>query len=145
MWPLTCWSMLMTWIHGRTFLLERNYIGRLKLHSWVIPRYTVQYLIKWQRQTISGLIEEAILDAEARGIKVLSLGLLNQGEELNNNAELYIQRYPQLNVKLVDGSSLAVAIVLNSIPKDATQVLFRGNLSKVAYSIISSLCQRGIQ
>lgn len=38
----------------------------------------VQYFSKWQRSTIRGLIENAILEADARGIKVLSLGLLNQ-------------------------------------------------------------------
>ena len=31
-----------------------------------------------QKQTINGLIEEAILEAEAKGVKVFSLGLLNQ-------------------------------------------------------------------
>jgi len=45
----------------------------------------------------------------------------------------------------VDGSSLAVAAVLNSIPKGTTQVLHRGNLSKVAYVVALNLCQRGIQ
>ncbi|PSS24839.1 Protein ECERIFERUM like [Actinidia chinensis var. chinensis] len=145
MWPVTCWSMLMTCIHGRTFVLDRNALGKLKLQSWAIPRYYVQYLFQWQREAISGLIEEAILDAQARGTKVLSLGLLNQGEEINKNGEVYIQKYPQLKVKVVDGSSLTVGIVVNSIPKGTTQVLLRGSLSKVAHSIVSTLCQRGIQ
>lgn len=68
-----------------------------------------------------------------------------QEEELNGNGELYIRKHPNLKVKLVDGSSLAVAIVLNSIPKGTTQVLLRGNLSKVAYSVALVLCQRGTQ
>ncbi|CAL5381129.1 unnamed protein product [Camellia sinensis] len=145
MWPVTCWSMIITCIYGSAFIVERNTFGKLKLQSWAIPRYNIQYLFKRQREAISGLIEDAILEAEATGINVLSLGLLNQGEELNNNGEVYIQRYPQLNVKVVDGSSLVVAIVLNSIPKETTQVLLRGCLSKVAYSIVSALCQREIQ
>lgn len=37
-----------------------------------------QYFIKRQSEAINGLIEKAILDAEAKGTKVLSLGLLNQ-------------------------------------------------------------------
>ncbi|GMP42482.1 hypothetical protein CsSME_00012217 [Camellia sinensis var. sinensis] len=145
MWPVTCWSMIITCIYGSTFIVERNTFGKLKLQSWAIPRYNIQYLFERQREATSGLIEDTILEAEARGINVLSLGLLNQGEELNNNGEFYIQRYPQLNVKVVDGSSLVVAIVLNSIPKETTQVLHRGSLSKVAYSIVSALCQREIQ
>lgn len=68
-----------------------------------------------------------------------------QDEKLNANGELFLRRHPQLKVKVVDGSSLAVAIVLNSIPKGTTQVVLRGNLSKVAYSLVLALCQGGIQ
>lgn len=68
-----------------------------------------------------------------------------QEEGLNRNGELFLRRQPQLKVKLVDGSSLAVAIVLNNIPKGTTQVVLCGNLSKVAYSIALALCQGGIQ
>jgi len=32
----------------------------------------------WERESINNLIEKAILDADERGVKVLSLGLLNQ-------------------------------------------------------------------
>ena len=68
-----------------------------------------------------------------------------QGEELNKHGVLYIQKYPQLRIKLVDGSSLAAAVVLNSIPKGTTRVFLRGNLTKVAYAIANALCERGIQ
>lgn len=34
--------------------------------------------MKWQRESINNAIEEAILEAEDKGIKILSLGLLNQ-------------------------------------------------------------------
>ncbi|KAJ6680748.1 FATTY ACID HYDROXYLASE SUPERFAMILY PROTEIN [Salix purpurea] len=68
-----------------------------------------------------------------------------KGEDLNMYGELYVQKYPRLKTKVVDGSSLAVAAVLNSIPKAATQVLHRGNISKVASAVVLNLCQRGIQ
>ncbi|KAM5554451.1 hypothetical protein ABKV19_022699 [Rosa sericea] len=67
------------------------------------------------------------------------------GEGLNNYGGIYIQRNPRLKVKVVDGSSLAVAVILNSIPKGTTQVLLTGNLTKVAYALAFSLCQRDIQ
>uniref|UniRef100_A0A3Q7HKY6 Very-long-chain aldehyde decarbonylase CER1-like C-terminal domain-containing protein n=1 Tax=Solanum lycopersicum TaxID=4081 RepID=A0A3Q7HKY6_SOLLC len=102
------------------------------------------YFMQWQRETIS-LIEEAITEADKKGIKVLSLGLLNQDEKLNKNEEVYIRRLPQLKVKLVDGSSLAVAVVLNSIPKVTIQVVLGGHLSKVANAIALALCQGGIK
>ncbi|KAF5952704.1 hypothetical protein HYC85_010648 [Camellia sinensis] len=136
MWPVTFWSMMVTRIYGRTFVVERNIFGNLKLQTWAIPKYNIQYLMQWQRESINSLIEDAIMEAEGSGIR---------GEELNKNGELYIRRNPQLKVKVVDGSSLAVAVVLNSIPKGTTQVLLRGILSKVSYSIALALCQRGIQ
>lgn len=64
---------------------------------------------------------------------------------MNNNGELFIRRNPKLKVKVVDGSSLAVAVVLNSIPRGTTQVVFRGNFNKIAYHIALALCQKGIQ
>ncbi|KAG9155884.1 hypothetical protein Leryth_004132 [Lithospermum erythrorhizon] len=145
MWPLTLWSVFVTWLYGRTFVLERNVFNNLKLQTWAIPKYTIQYLMELQRDAINNLIEEAIIEAQDKGIKVVSLGLLNQEEELNRNGELYIRRYPDLKVKVVDGSSLAVAVVLNSIPKGTTHVVLRGNVTKVAYAIAFALCQDGIQ
>ncbi|XP_042028633.1 very-long-chain aldehyde decarbonylase CER1-like [Salvia splendens] len=145
MWPVTVWSMMLTWIYGRTFVVERNVFKSLKLQTWAVPKYSIQYYMHWQKEWINNLIEDAILEADEKGVKVLSLGLLNQEELLNRNGDVFLRKHPQLKVKLVDGSSLAVAIVLNSIPKGTTQVVFRGNPNKVAYSIALALCQGGMQ
>ncbi|KAJ0837159.1 putative fatty acid hydroxylase [Helianthus annuus] len=143
LWPVTIWSMIITWIYGQTFVVERNIFKKLKVQTWAVPKYKIQYFMEWQREAINDLIMEAILKAEGKGAKVLTLGLLNQ--ELNRNGELFIKRNPKLKVKLVDGSSLAVAVVLNSIPKGTTQVLFRGTFNKVAYYLAVALCHKGIQ
>ncbi|KAK3433866.1 hypothetical protein EUGRSUZ_D01144 [Eucalyptus grandis] len=145
MWPLTLVSVVWTWINGHFFVLERNAFKKLKLQSWVIPRYNVHYRLPWRTEAINALIEEAILDANQKGVKVLTLGLLNQGEKLNGHGELFIQKHRDLRTKLVDGSSLAVAVVLRSIPKGTSQVLLRGNLNKLACAIAHALCARGIQ
>jgi len=42
MWPFTLFSMLMTWICGRAFVLESNTFNDLKLQSWIIPRFKTQ-------------------------------------------------------------------------------------------------------
>ncbi|KAI3971382.1 hypothetical protein MKX01_008226 [Papaver californicum] len=68
-----------------------------------------------------------------------------QGEELNGNGELYLQKNPKLNIRIVDGSSLAVAVILNSIPQGTKEVLLRGNLSKVVYAVAEKLCQKGVK
>ncbi|GJR13374.1 eceriferum 1-like protein [Tanacetum coccineum] len=118
LWPITVWSTLITRLYGKTFVVERNVFKNLKLQTWAIPKYKIQYHLEWQRQSINGLIEEAILEAEAKGVKVFTLGLLNQGDELNRSGELFIRRNPQLKVKVVDGSSLAVAVVAISRDSD---------------------------
>ncbi|XP_008438262.2 very-long-chain aldehyde decarbonylase CER1-like isoform X1 [Cucumis melo] len=138
-------TMMLTWIYGRTFIVESNQIEKLKMQTWAIPKFNVQYLLQWQTESINSLIEEAITNADQKGCKVLTLGLLNQGEELNKYGEIYIQRNPKLKVRVVDGSSLAVAVVLNNIPKFATQVLLTGKFTKLAFALYHSLSKRGIQ
>ncbi|MED6134813.1 hypothetical protein PIB30_040427 [Stylosanthes scabra] len=71
-----------------------------------------------------------------------SLGSFKE-DKLNKYGELYIKRYPQVNIKIVDGSSLVVAIVLHTIPKEATQVLLCGKLTKVSTAIVNALCESG--
>ncbi|KAG5042950.1 hypothetical protein JHK87_006865 [Glycine soja] len=133
------WSMILTWVYGRTFILEGNRFDKLKLQTWAIPKYIPQYFMQSQKVAINTMIEEAILDADRKGIKVLSLGLRNQGEDLNINGGLYVSRHPKLKVRVVDGSSLVVAVVLNSFPKGTTQLLLRGKLPKIAYGLAYTL------
>ncbi|KAE8650284.1 very-long-chain aldehyde decarbonylase CER1 isoform X2 [Cucumis sativus] len=138
-------TMLLTWIYGSTFIVESNQLEKLKMQTWAIPKFNVQYLLQWETESINNLIEEAITNADQKGCKVLTLGLLNQGEELNKYGEIYIQRNPKLKVRVVDGSSLAVGVVLNNIPKFATQVLLTGKITKLAFALYRSLSKRGIQ
>lgn len=53
-------------------------------------------------------------------------------KELNRNGEIYVERHPNLKIKVVDRSSLAVAVMVNNLPIETTQVILRGNLTKVA-------------
>ncbi|GMN69770.1 hypothetical protein TIFTF001_038815 [Ficus carica] len=145
MWPVTTLlSMILSWKHGHPFVVERNHFDKLSIQTWAIPKYKTQYL-QLKNSSIDRLIEEAVLDAEENNVEVLSLGLLNQSEEMNAYGEVYVKRHPELKMKIVDGSSLATALVLNTIPKGTTQVLLRGKLTKVTYAIVSSLCQKGVQ
>ncbi|WCJ23081.1 Very-long-chain aldehyde decarbonylase GL1-5 [Euphorbia peplus] len=145
LWPVTLWTMVFTWVYGRTFVVERQRFDKLKLQTWAIPKYKIQYSMEWQNEAINNMIEEAILEAHEKGVKVVSLGLLNQAEEVNRHGEIYVSRHPSLKTKVVDGSSLAVAVVVNSIPKGTSQLLLKGKLNKIASAIALSLCQNGIQ
>ncbi|TYK17470.1 protein ECERIFERUM 1-like isoform X1 [Cucumis melo var. makuwa] len=92
LYPITLVSMLLTWIYGRTFVVERNQTNELNMQTWMIPKYKFQ------------------------------------GDELNKHGAIYVERNPKLKVRVVDGNSLAVAVVLNNIPKFATQVLLIGKV-----------------
>ncbi|KAJ4950024.1 hypothetical protein NE237_026856 [Protea cynaroides] len=143
--PIPYGLMSFTWIFGSTFTVERNVFDQLKMQTWAIPRFTFHYLSPTQKDAINSLIENAILKAENEGVKVLSLGLLNQAKQFNGNGELYLQKHSNLKIRIVDGSSLAVALVLHSIPQGTKQVLLKGNMSKVVCALTMNLCQRGIQ
>ncbi|KAE8714860.1 Protein CER1-like 1 [Hibiscus syriacus] len=136
LWPVTLWTMMLTWIYGRTFVVERNRFDKIKLQTWAIPKYELQYRLKGQKESIKNFIEEAILEADEKGAS---------SEELNKYGEVYVSKHPKLKVKLVDGSSLAVAVLLNSIPQGITQLLLRGKLTKVAVAVAFALCKKGIQ
>lgn len=64
---------------------------------------------------------------------------------MNSNGELFVRRNPQLKLKLVDGSSLAASVVLNSIPEGTTHVAIKGNLSKVSSMVAIALCRKSVQ
>lgn len=146
LWPLTCaLSMLMTWTMGSAFTIERNRLKKLEMQTWMIPRYKYQFSLSWEKEAINGLIINAIKKADAKGVKVVTLGLLNQDEELNRNGDLFVQKYPDLNLRVVDGSSLAAAIVLHSIPHGTQTVLLRGSPSKLASALAFAMCNRKIQ
>ncbi|XP_020274902.1 protein ECERIFERUM 1-like isoform X2 [Asparagus officinalis] len=143
--PVTWMSMILTWIYGATFTVERNGMKKLNMETWAIPRYSFQYMTSSQREEINELIEKAILEADERGAKVISLGLLNQADELNASGGLYYINNPKLQIKIVDGTSLAAAVVVNRIPKDAKNVLLVGKLSKMACVLTLSICQKGLE
>jgi aldehyde decarbonylase len=64
---------------------------------------------------------------------------------MNRNGELYVIRKPSLQTKIVDGTSLAVAAVLHTIPRAAKDVLLLGKESKVVRVLAQALCEREIQ
>ncbi|KAG8071476.1 hypothetical protein GUJ93_ZPchr0006g44236 [Zizania palustris] len=146
LWPLAWLSMALVWIYGTSaFVVERIKLNKMQMQTWAIPRYNFQYGLTWERESINDLIEKAILDADVRGVKVISLGLLNQAKQLNGNGELFRQKYPKLGVRIVDGSGLATAVVLKSIPSDAKQVFLHTGTCKIARAIALALCGRGVQ
>nr|GMD97064.1 Protein CER1-like 1 [Ipomoea batatas] len=132
---------------------ESVYYLRLGFSSWAsVPQNQKWYTwLMWPMTIIINSIcnQTFILERNILG-KVKSQSWVIpkckvQSEELNRNGEVYVQKYPKMKMRLVDGSSLAAAIVMNTIPKGTTEVLLRANLNKVSISIASALTQRGIK
>ncbi|KAF7106697.1 hypothetical protein CFC21_107416 [Triticum aestivum] len=145
-WPMACLSMVLAWVYGSSaFVVESLKLKKIMMQTWVIPRYNFQYSLIRERESINRLIEQAISDADGRGVKVLSLGLFNQERQLNGSGELFTQKYPKLRVRLVDGSGLATVVVLKSTPLDTKRVFLCGGGSKVAHATATALCERGVQ
>ncbi|CAN6486166.1 unnamed protein product [Victoria cruziana] len=143
LWPFTAVMALLTWMFGATFTVEKNRLDKLKIQTWAIPRFSFQYNLASQKKPINSMITKAIRDADAKGVKVITLGLHNQSQELNENGEIYLDGVGNMKVKVVDGCSLAAAVVMNNIPQGARQVLVCGRLTKTGHAVVRALCQRG--
>ncbi|KAE8817364.1 Protein WAX2 [Hordeum vulgare] len=145
MWPVSWISMVLTWLYGSWFTIDRNVMMKLSIQSWAIPRYKFHYGLNREKEAINSLIVKAICEANKKGAKVLSLGLLNQDQSLNGSGQLYLEKYPNMGLTLVDGTSLAAAVVVNSIPQGTDQVVLAGNMSKVAHVVAATLCKKNIK
>jgi aldehyde decarbonylase len=78
---------LVTSLLGTTTALraETNRLGKLNVETWVVPRYTSQYMTKGGACAVGRFIERSVSDAQARGARVLTLGLMNQVGIVCNN------------------------------------------------------------
>ncbi|CAN6807706.1 unnamed protein product [Brassica oleracea] len=129
-------SFILTSFSSRAFVFERNRFRDLTIHSHLLPKFSSHYKSQQQKESINKMIETAILEADKKDVR---------GEELNGYGEMYVRKHPKLKIRIVDGSSLAAAVVVHSIPVDTREVLFRGRITKVARAIVISLCQNGIK
>uniref|UniRef100_A0A0D9YSK6 aldehyde oxygenase (deformylating) n=1 Tax=Oryza glumipatula TaxID=40148 RepID=A0A0D9YSK6_9ORYZ len=121
--PLSWLIAMCTWAFSSSpFAVDRSVLDKnLNMQTWAIPRYSFHYHLKRENKAINDLIGKEIHEADRRGAKVFSLGLLNQG------------------------SSLAAAVVSNSVASRTDQVILAGNLDKVARAVAMALCKRNVK
>ncbi|XP_074575659.1 LOW QUALITY PROTEIN: very-long-chain aldehyde decarbonylase GL1-1-like [Curcuma longa] len=145
LWPGAFVTMLLMWLCSNTFLLSFYTLrGRLH-HIWVVPRWGFHYFLPFATEGINDQIEQAILRADRLGVKVLSLAALNKNEALNGGGKLFVDRHPNLRVRVVHGNTLTAAVILNEIPKDVTEVFLTGATSKLGRAIALYLCRKRIR
>ncbi|WJZ95479.1 hypothetical protein VitviT2T_014247 [Vitis vinifera] len=135
MWPFLFVLMNFSWVLYKTFVAA-SYNLRGRLHqTWMVPRYGFQYFLPFAREGINKVIEEAILEADRMGVK---------NESLNGGGTLYVNKHPNLRVRVVHGNTLTAAVILKEIPQNATQVFLTGATSKLGTAISLYLCRKKI-
>ncbi|XP_059276470.1 very-long-chain aldehyde decarbonylase CER3-like [Lycium ferocissimum] len=143
--PLAFLAMLVMWLYSKPFL-NTFYNLRGYLHqTWVVPRFGFQYFLPFAAQGINKQIEQAILRADKLGVKVISLAALNKNEALNGGGTLFVNKHPNLRVRVVHGNTLTAAVILNEIPKHITEVFLTGATSKLGRAIALYLCTRQVR
>jgi hypothetical protein len=61
-----------------------------------------------------------------------------QNEALNGGGTLFVNKLPDLRVRVVHGNTLTAAVILNEIPEGTTEVFLTGATSKLGGA--SALC-----
>ncbi|VAI92845.1 unnamed protein product [Triticum turgidum subsp. durum] len=145
LWPVAFCIMVLQVLCSKTFTVS-FYCLRGALHqTWTIPRYSFQYFIPPMKDGINRQIELAILRADRMGVKVLSLAALNKNEALNGGGTLFVDRHPDLRVRVVHGNTLTAAVILHEIPGSVKEVFLTGATSKLGRAIALYLCRKKIR
>lgn len=71
--------------------------------------------------------------------------ILLQNEGLNGGGTLFINKHPDLKVRVVHGNTLTAAVILNDIPRDVDEVFLTGATSKLGRAIALYLARRRIR
>nr|KYP51424.1 Protein WAX2 [Cajanus cajan] len=137
--PVAFLVLLAMWVWSKTFLVSFYYL-RGKLHQmWVVPRCGFQKTKVHARSMILSYIQPSI---NYQKLLVTNL-LLN--ESLNGGGKLFVDKHPNLRVRVVHGNTLTAAVILNEIPQDVKEVFLTGATSKLGRAIALYLCQKKVK
>ncbi|CAM6110926.1 unnamed protein product [Calypogeia fissa] len=145
LWPLAAMIMIVFWIFGKAFTVDKYKLDKLSMQTWGIPRLGFQYFLKFEKPRINKLIEETILRADAKGAQVIILGALNKSEDLNGGGVLFVKKYPNLRIRVVHGNTLTTAVILDKLPRDVSEIFLTGATSKLGRAIALYLCKRQVR
>lgn len=145
-WPLCVPFVLLLRLFGKSFVADRHRLEKLNCETWVTPAWGFQFFIKSEFNHINKKIEEAILDADAAGVRVIGLGALNKNETLNGGGALFVDKLGKsLKTRVVHGNTLTAAAILKKIPSDCKEIFLTGATSKLGRAIALYCAERGIK
>lgn len=68
-----------------------------------------------------------------------------QNEALNGGGTLFVNKHPNLRVRVVHGNTLTAAVILNEIPDDVEEVFLTGATSKLGRAIALYLSRKHVR
>jgi hypothetical protein len=78
--------------------------------------------------------------ADKQGVKVFGLGALNKNEALNGGGALFVKNNPHLKVRVVHGTTLTAAAVLQKIPEVVAKIMSVIPVSVIPVSVFHDDC-----
>ena len=145
-WPLCVPFVLVLRMFGKSLVAERHRLKTLHCETWVTPAWGFQFFIKSEFNHINRKIEEAILDADRAGVKVVGLGALNKNEALNGGGALFVNKHGKsLKTRVVHGNTLTAAAILQKIPSECKEIFLTGATSKLGRAIALYCVERGMR
>ena len=75
----------------------------------------------------------------------VSIYITYQNEALNGGGTLFVNKHPDLRVRVVHGNTLTAAVILNEIPSNVKEVFMTGATSKLGRAIALYLCRKKIR
>ena len=68
-----------------------------------------------------------------------------QNESLNGGGKLFVDKHPNLRVRVVHGNMFTVAVILNEIPQGVKEAFLKGATSRLGRAIALYLCQKKVK
>ena len=69
----------------------------------------------------------------------------HQNEALNGGGTLFVNKHPDLRVRVVHGNTLTAAVILTEVPSNVREVFLTGATSKLGRAIALYLCRKKIR
>ncbi|KAH1143250.1 hypothetical protein GYH30_033782 [Glycine max] len=66
-------------------------------------------------------------------------------ESLNEGGMLFVDKHPNLRVRVVHGNMFTVAVILNEIPQGVKEAFLKGATSRLGRAIALYLCQKKVK
>eukprot|EP00250_Pteridium_aquilinum_P008302 c17835_g1_i1 orf=132-2018(+) len=143
--PVLFMGLWVPWVWGKAYMVAQYTLHGVTQQTWSLPLIGFQYFLPNAFVKINKMLEETILEADRKGVKVITLGALNKNEAMNGGGLLFINKLKDLKVRVCHGNTLTTAVILHELPEDVTEVFLTGSTSKIGKAIALYLCRKHVR